>query len=87
MAAPVDWTNPCAAAAALSAAYFKLLSGGLAETVRFTDREVRWTRAKIDDLRAEKDRQEDLCAQQNGGTVRRRFAITASSRRTTGFEG
>ena len=81
--AETDWSDPCAAAAALSAAYFKVLSGGQAQVIRFADREVRYTRADLETLRAEKDRQEDLCAEKSGQSVRRRFAITASGRRNT----
>lgn len=84
--ADFNWSDPCAAAAALSAAYYKVLSGGAAESVRFADREVRYTRANLSELRAEKDRMEDACAEQSGNSVRRRFAMTASSRRA-GSEG
>jgi hypothetical protein len=81
MPAPVvvDWTDPCQAAAALSEAYFKLLAGGAAESVHFADRSVTYTRAKIDDLRMEMQRQQALCLAKTTGK-RSRFALTAGTR-------
>lgn len=82
--ADVDWSDPCAAAAALSASYYKLLSGSQRESVRFADREVRYTRGNLEALRQEMDRKREDCDKKNGMQTRSRFAITASSRRGPG---
>lgn len=82
--ADVDWSDPCAAAAALTASYYKVLSGSQRETVRFVDREVRYTRANLSELRQEMDRKQQDCDIKNGVRSRGRFAVTASSRRPPG---
>jgi hypothetical protein len=76
-----DQTDPCVLAAALSKAYYALLTGTQAERVRFYDRDVTYRMADIDRLKAEMERQQALCAEKSGQTPRRRFAITAGTRR------
>lgn len=81
----VEWTDPCARAAALSEAYFTLIKGGVS-AIRVKaaggEREVRYHKAEMSSLRIEMQRAEDECrAQQGLAPLRRRFAITAGSRR------
>lgn len=81
MADLTDQTDPCVLAAALSKAYYALLTGKQAERVRFYDRDVTYRSADIDRLKAEMDRQAALCAEKSGQTPRRRYAVTAGTRR------
>lgn len=85
MTATVDWSDPCARAAALSEAYFTLVKGGVSMIrVRAAggEREVRYHKAEMTSLRLEMQRAEDECrAQQGLPPLTRRFAITAGSRR------
>ena len=86
MSDPVDWSDPCARAAALAAAYFSMVSGGAIQTIRSRaaggEREVRYHKSEIATLRQEMWRAEDACRETNGEAVRRRrFSITAGSRR------
>jgi hypothetical protein len=70
-----DWSNPCAALAALRAAKMELLSGEAVARVRMPDREVEFRAASIDKLDAEITRLEGECAKATTGS-RRRFALT-----------
>lgn len=82
----VDWTDPCARAAALRNAYFSLVSGGSESTIRQrgpdTEQEVRFHKSDLSTLRTEMQAAEDACLVAQGmKPVVRRFAITAGSRR------
>lgn len=82
----VDWTNPCARAAALRAAYYEVLSGGnvtlIKESANGGEREVRFGKADIQRLSNELQRAEDECAAATGLPARpRRYAIRLGSRK------
>lgn len=79
----IDWDDPCATLASLREAYEKILTGSQEERVRFSDREVQYSKADIATLRDEIRRYDALCADAtNAGTgKRRRFAVTAGTRR------
>lgn len=76
----VDWSDPCAAAAALRPYYFRALAGGAEVSIRFDDRSVTYSQANLTELRARLEGFEEACAKLQGGT-RRRFAITVGTRR------
>jgi hypothetical protein len=87
MAMPVDWSNPCEKAAELSRIYHLRLTAGAVKVVRTksadSEREAQWYQSDMSLLRAEMQRAEDECrAQQGLPPIRRRFAITAGSRRS-----
>ncbi len=75
----VDWSDPCAALAALRPAYYEVLSGKGVASVQFMDRTVTYSRADLKSLLSEIRRLEGLCPSTPGGQ-RRRFAITAGTR-------
>lgn len=84
--ATVDWTEPCARAAALRSAYYRLISGDAESLIHRTtpegSEEVRFARADIEKLKLELDAAEAECAVANGSAVparARRFAIRAGS--------
>lgn len=86
MTTPVDWSDPCARAAALREAYFSLLSGGQEAEIRTrtldAEEMVRFARADLNTLRSEMRRAEDECAAANGApNPNRRFAISLNYRR------
>ena len=80
MAAIVDWTDPCARAAALRGVYYQLLSGQQEERVRFrngdTDEDVTFVKADLNTLRTELTEADAQCAALSSGRPRR-FAATA----------
>lgn len=80
MADAVDWTDPCARAAALRCAYFRLLSGQQEERVRFrngdTDEDVTFVKADLNVLRTELTEAESQCSALSSRRPRR-FAFTA----------
>ena len=83
----IDWTDPCVKAAELSRIYHERLSGGAVKMVRTRadggEREGQWYQTDMALLRAEMQRAEDECrAKQGLPPIRRRFAMTAGSRRT-----
>ena len=76
----VDWTDPCAKAAALRNAYFDLIRGAAESLIRASttegDQEVRFARTDVDKLKAEMIAAEEACVRANGGTpTPRRSAI------------
>jgi hypothetical protein len=76
----VDWSDPCARAAALRAAYFELVSGSKETEIetRTLDAQerVRFSAADKQTLLAELRAAEAECAASTGGTnSNRRFAI------------
>ena len=79
-----DWTDPCARAAALREAYYRLLSGETEAQVRVrsgdVDQFVAFHATRIDALKAELMRAEAECAAAQGKPPRR-FAIRLGSRR------
>ena len=82
----IDWDDPCARAIELKRVYYALLSGGGVQMIRAkgpnTDREVRYHKNDTGSVRSEWWRAEDECrALQGLPPLRRRFAITAGSRR------
>lgn len=78
--ATVDLTDPCAAAAALTTAYYALLAGQQEQRIRFrngeTEEDVWFTAAKIERLRTEMMRQQGLCQARTSGRSPR-FCATA----------
>lgn len=85
MTTPVDWTDPCQRAKALTNAYYSLLSGEKESTIRTrsgeSEDEVRFAATNIDRLKEEMQAAEDAClAKQGLPRPRRRFAIQAGSR-------
>ena len=80
----VDWTDPCAKAAALREAYYTLVQGAQEASIRIRngehEREVAYSKVDLKTLQTEYQLAEAACAQKNG-TGGRRFAITAGSRR------
>ena len=82
---PIDWSNPCARALALSNAYYSLLAGGreIEIRTRTLDAEelVRFQAVDIEKLRIEMLSAQSDCAKATGQRdPNRRFAITAGSR-------
>lgn len=82
----VDWTDPCARAAALREAYFALLSGGMETLIRVKgpdgERESRYAQADLTALKREMEAAEDACIVAGGGTpAPRRHAISLGARR------
>jgi hypothetical protein len=84
--AAIDWSDPCARAAALWDAYNRLISGQQETDVSYTangvNRRVSFAAASLDRLLNEYRAAENECAAKKGLPVRwRRFAITGGSRR------
>jgi hypothetical protein len=78
----VDWTDPCAAYAALLPQYYALLAGKAVTSVKFvagnaSGREVTYNKGLLADFRNELTRLKDLCALANGQTVGRRHVTIA----------
>lgn len=75
----VDWTDPCARAAALRTAYFALIAGDREQRIRVSisgaEREVVYAAAKLELLASELRRAEAECSASTGGTAGRRYAI------------
>jgi hypothetical protein len=83
---PIDWSEPCERAEALRDAYNRLISGQQESEVTYTangvNRHVRYSQASLDRLLNAIREAEGECAVKEGGAPpRRRFAITAGSRR------
>ena len=76
----VDLTDPCAAAAALTTAYYTLISGQQEQRIRFkngdVDEDVWFTPANVERLRTEMLRQQGLCQAKVSGRSPR-FCATA----------
>jgi hypothetical protein len=75
----VDYSDPCAAHAALRSAYYAMLGGSRAEEVEFAiqsggTRRVRYVKADINALREEVRRLEALCNAKTSGKPAR-FAV------------
>lgn len=86
MATSPNWSDPCERAAALWEAYNRLISGQQESDVTYmangVTRRVRYSTASLDRLLNEIRTAENECALEQGEPVRRRrFAITAGSRR------
>lgn len=83
----VDWTDPCARAAALREAYFALISGQSEWLVRYRgpegEREVRFQNTNIEVLRSELRDAETACEASGGPAAQRgrRYAIRGGARR------
>jgi hypothetical protein len=82
----VDWTDPCARAAALRNAYYALLGGQQEIEIRTrtldAEETVRFAPTDLGKLEAELRGAEGECALATGSVnLHRRFAITAGSRR------
>jgi len=77
--AVVDWTDPCARAAALREAYYSLLGGG--QTIEFeyrsneTTRRVKYGTGNLTALARELARAEEECQALQGVSKPRRYAI------------
>lgn len=84
---PIDWSDPCARAQALTTAFYTLLSGAQEIEIRTrtdeAEESVKFAPAKLDDLRSEMQTAIDECAAKNAGrpVEARRFAITARHKR------
>jgi hypothetical protein len=81
----VDWTNPCERFAALSNAYYSLVTGGQETEIRTrtldAEEMVRFSRADLNALRNELRAAETACCAQLGlPNPNRRFAIGCSYR-------
>ncbi len=82
---PIDWTDPCARAAALSSAYYAALAGSREIEIRTrsfdADELVRFLPVDIEKLRIEMQSAQSECAKARGHRdPNRRFAITAGNR-------
>jgi hypothetical protein len=82
----VNWLDPCARATALWDAYCRLIAGQQESSVTYAGngvtRTVNYSSASLDRLLNEVRAAQNECAAVRGLTpVRRRFAITAGSRR------
>lgn len=81
--APIDWTDPCQKAAALTNAYYKLLAGEqeIEIQTRTLDAQelVRFAPSNLDALRSEMQDAQDACAAAKAGRPQcnKRFAIRA----------
>lgn len=71
----VDLTRPCDVALALRKVELSIAAGGKAETVRFGEDEVTFTRSNLDRLAQMIRDYEGRCQRASGGT-RQRFAKT-----------
>ncbi|UDL95498.1 hypothetical protein LGH83_04555 [Lichenihabitans sp. PAMC28606] len=80
----VDWTDPCARAAALTSAYYAILSGDREQRIRTrtleTETDVTFAASNVTVLRDEMIAAQNACDIANGQPdPRRRFAISAGS--------
>lgn len=85
MAAPVDWTDPCARYAALRTAYFEA-ARGQRKSIHFqsgdTSQSVEYSPADMSVLKTEMDTAQRECQLAQGvAAPPQRFAIQAGSRR------
>lgn len=71
MATLPDINDPCAMVTYLKTQYLALLGGGAPISVRFADREVKYSTGNIEQLAAEILRFEGLCAKSQGMATRR----------------
>jgi len=86
----IDWTDPCARAAALRDAYYALISGGKPIEVSYqdggTERSVKYSSTKLDmsrlwaEYRAAAEECDPTAAEADG---RRRYALRGGSLRRT----
>jgi hypothetical protein len=76
-----DWSDPCQRAAALSAAYYDLISGGNAVELREGDRTTKFGPGDAEKLKAEMVAAQAACDAANGvkNPASRRFAIGVRS--------
>lgn len=84
--AAVDWDDPCQRAAALSTAYYSILSGATEQEIRTrtldAEEVVRFYPTNLDFLLAEMTAAQCECSRQTGQpNSSRRFFIRAGSRR------
>lgn len=82
----VDWLDPCARAAALREAYFRLISGEAESQVRYKgpqgERDVTFSRAELTSLRQELAKAETECKGLTDPTSSsRRYAIRGGAMR------
>ena len=63
--------SPCELAAYLKQQYYALLAGGNPISIRFADREVKYSTGNLDVMQAEILRLEALCAKAQGDKPRR----------------
>lgn len=85
MSEPVDWTNPCERFAALSKAYYSLVTGALDTEIRTRNLDaeemVRFSRADLNTLRNEMRAAEAACCALTGApNPNRRFAMPLTYR-------
>lgn len=89
--AAVDWLDPCQRAAALTTAYYRLLSGEREIEIQTRTDDalevVKFQPGNIDALRSEMQDAQDACAAAQAGRpqTNKRFAIRASFRRRGGI--
>jgi hypothetical protein len=82
----VDWSDPCARAAALTAAYFNLLQGSGETLIRIKgpegEQEVRYHSPDLGKLKTEMVAAQAECAAATSGVnPNRRYAIRAGAKR------
>jgi hypothetical protein len=73
----VDWTDPCAALAALRPAYYALISGEQVAELRHNGKVIVNHKTKAETLAAEIAKLEIACAASKGEQRGKRFAIRA----------
>ena len=86
MADPINWTDPCARAAALSQAYYELISGSREVEIRTrtldAEELVRFQAIDLKTLQVEMLKAQSECAASQGlPNTSRRFAIGLTHRR------
>lgn len=86
MTAAIDWTDPCARAAALSSAYYSLLAGNSETLIRIkgpdAEQEVRYHSPDLGTLKTEMVAAQAECAAATSGVnPNRRYAIRAGAQR------
>ncbi len=87
MTATVDFADPCARAAYLTAAYYRILGGGQAERIRTksgdSEDDVSFSKSNLTVLRDEMNAAQAECAAKTGNLAapHRRFALTVGTQR------
>lgn len=70
--ADIDWTDPCAVAASLRPAYYQLIAGAAAVSIRVENREVTFAKTDVVLLKTEITRLDNACALKQGQNPKRR---------------
>lgn len=75
----VDFSDPCVLLEKLRPEYYKLIGNGQAAEIQFAERRVRFTKQDLAEMKRVIAELDDQCAAKGG--TRKRFAITAGTRR------